>query len=77
MSLKKISAVLVALIALGAIVASSASAAVSTTRAEWYTGTSPGTTLPVGTDETINLEMIEHPVEGKNRSSPRLSQGCQ
>jgi len=60
MSLKKFGAVLVAMLAIGAVVASSASAAVSTTRAEWYTGASPGTTLPVGTDEAINLAMIEH-----------------
>jgi len=60
MSLKKFSVVLVALLALGAIVASSASATVKTTRAEWYTGASPGTTLPVGTEETIELELVEH-----------------
>jgi hypothetical protein len=60
MSLKKFGAVLVAMLAIGAVVASSASAAVSTTRAEWYTGASPGTTLPVGTDEPIKLAMAEH-----------------
>src|SRR5437868_6425222 len=43
-----------------AVMASSASAAVSTTRAEWYTGASPGTTLPVGADETLNLELVTH-----------------
>jgi len=58
MSLKKISAVLVAMLAMAVMVASSASAAVTTERAEWYTGASPGTTL-VG-DLGINLETVEH-----------------
>jgi hypothetical protein len=45
MSIKKFGAALVAVLALTAIAASSASATVSTTAAQWYTGASPGTTL--------------------------------
>jgi hypothetical protein len=45
MSLKKLAAVLFAVLALGAVAANSASAAATTTQAEWYTGTGTGTTL--------------------------------
>jgi hypothetical protein len=45
MSLKKLAAVLFAVLALGAVAANSASAAATTTRAEWYTGAGAGVTL--------------------------------
>jgi hypothetical protein len=65
MKLKILSLGIAAVLVGTAVLASSASAAVSTTRAEWYTGASPGTTLPVGTDEAVSLEMVEHPEIGK------------
>jgi hypothetical protein len=67
MSRKKTSLALVAVMALTAIAASSSSATVATTRAEWYTGANPGTTLPVGTTPNINkkVEVREHPTIGK------------
>src|SRR3569623_95880 len=62
MSLKKIGLALIAVLALSAIVVSSSAAAVSTTRAEWYTGASPGTTLPVGTSKNVKeaVEVVSH-----------------
>jgi hypothetical protein len=73
MSIKKSGAVLVAVLALTAIVGSSASAAVETKPAEWYTGASPGTTLagdlavtaklPAGTKVTLVTTIAGLPVE--------------
>jgi hypothetical protein len=57
MSLKKLGAMVVAVLAIGAIIASSASAAATTEAAEWYTGTGSGTTLPVGTDQAITASI--------------------
>jgi hypothetical protein len=57
MSMKKLGAVLVAVLALTAIVVSSASAAVVTERAEWYTGAAPGTTLKEKEDVPVTLEL--------------------
>jgi len=57
MSIKKLGAVLVAVLALTAIVVSSASAAVATERAEWYTGAAPGTTLKEKEDLPVTLEL--------------------
>jgi hypothetical protein len=65
MKLKIVSMGIAAVLVGTAALASSASGAVKTERAEWYTGASPGTTLPVGTDEAINLELIEHNAEKK------------
>jgi|GEM_PF-2694480 len=64
MSLKKIGLALVASLALGALMASSASAAVETVAAQWYTGAGP-TTLAVGTTKTVTGKVAEHPVIGK------------
>jgi hypothetical protein len=61
---RKLGAMVVAALAIGAIVAGSTSAAVTTTAAEWYTGASPGTTLPVGTDQAITATIGTHPVIG-------------
>jgi hypothetical protein len=53
MSIKKFGATLVAVLALAGLAATSASATISTTAAEWYTGAAPGTTLPVGTSKAV------------------------
>jgi hypothetical protein len=53
MSLKKLGTAILAVLVVGAVVANSASAAATTTRAEWYTGSGTGTTLAVGTDLPI------------------------
>jgi hypothetical protein len=66
MSLKKLGAVMVAVLAIGAIVASSASAAVSTSAAQWYTGTGTGTTLAgeqaitasIGTNSEVGAKFV-------------------
>jgi hypothetical protein len=64
MSLKKLGAALIAVLAIGAVIASSASAEIKTEAAQWYTGASPGTTLPVGTDQAITATIGTHPVLG-------------
>jgi hypothetical protein len=61
---RKHGALAIAALAIGAIIASSASAAVTTEAAQWYTGASPGTTLPVGTDQAITASIGTHPVIG-------------
>ena len=45
MKLKKMGLALVAVLALGAVMASSAFAAATTTDVKWYTGAEPGTPL--------------------------------
>jgi hypothetical protein len=60
MNLKLISLGIAAVMVATAVMASSASATVATTRAEWYTGASPGTTLTVGTDEETKMELAFH-----------------
>jgi hypothetical protein len=65
MSMKRISIAIVAVMAISAIAAASSSAAVKTVRAEWYTGASPGTTLPGGTSLTVKGTLVEHPTIGK------------
>jgi hypothetical protein len=62
MRFKKLAATVVAALAIGAIVAGSASAAVTTTAAEWYTGASPGTTL--SGDQAITVSIGTDPVVG-------------
>jgi hypothetical protein len=63
MSLKKLSAVVFAVLAISAVMASSAFAAAETKAGEWYTGASPGTTLAGSVTATATVG--EHPVIGK------------
>ena len=56
MSLKKLGAVLVVVAALGAMLASSAFAAATTTDVKWYTGAAPGTEL--SGSETVSAEQL-------------------
>ena len=67
MKLKKFGAVMVAILALGAVMAGSAFATATTEAKQWYTGTTEAgvTTLPVGTSQTVTAEIGEHPVIGK------------
>jgi hypothetical protein len=60
MSVKRFASALVVAFALSAIAVSSASAAVNTVAAEWYTGAAPGVTLAGDTAVTAEL-----PSEGK------------
>jgi hypothetical protein len=53
MSLKKISLGVVSAVLALAVMASSASATISTTAAQWYIGPAPGTTLALGTSKGI------------------------
>jgi hypothetical protein len=64
MRFRKLGGAILAVLAIGAIIASSASAAVTTEAAQWYTGTGSGTTLPVGTDQAITASIGTHPVIG-------------
>jgi hypothetical protein len=64
MSLKKLGVMLAAVLALGALGASTASAAVTTKAAEWYTGTTEaGVTTLVGS-KVINAAVAVHPEIG-------------
>jgi hypothetical protein len=62
MSLKKLGAAMLAVLALSAVVASSASAKVETVPAQWYTGTTAAgvTTLPVGTSQPVTATVGNH-----------------
>ncbi len=81
MSIKKLVAVMVAVVALTAVAASSASAAVETKAAEWYTGASPGTTLAgdlaatLTGEGTLESKVAETPVALKSTELECV--GCQ
>jgi hypothetical protein len=60
MSIRKMGAVLVAVLALAGILASSASAEVKTEAAEWYTGAAPGATLT--TNPGVTAEAAEEAI---------------
>jgi hypothetical protein len=64
MRFRKLGGAILAVLAIGAIIASSASAVVTTEAAQWYTGASPGTTLAVGADQAITATIGTHPVIG-------------
>jgi hypothetical protein len=64
MNAKRLGITLIVALALGALVAGSASAAVKTVAAQWYTGAGAGTTLPVGTPKTVTATIATHPVIG-------------
>ena len=57
MSIKKLGAAIVAVLALTALAASSASAAVETKAVEWYTGPTAGTVTTLGTDTGVTASL--------------------
>jgi hypothetical protein len=59
MNLKRFCALMVALVAIGAVVASSASATVSTTAAKWYTGAAEGTVTELTGSQAVTAELLE------------------
>ena len=65
MRMKKLGAAIGAVLMIGAIMASSAFATATTTAAEWYTGASPGTTLPTTSTPTITARIGTNGTIGK------------
>jgi len=59
MRLRKLGSAILVVLAVGAVIGSNASAAVTTGAAEWYTGASPGTTLTG--DQAITASIGTHP----------------
>jgi len=66
MSLKKLGVILIAVVALGAVFASGASAAKVTKASQWYTSTAKtgGTETTLAADKTITAKIATHPVIG-------------